>query len=328
MKVQVTLRHPFPNSPEYTGFDVRGTIMFPATRYWKREPPWLINENSTEIFKDFVPLYFSRAEDGGGQLLNADGFTLYFFPGFYIPGFDLPIFKYSKGKHAYGPDPDSTVNGYKLFTNDPDRRMFRVVDIISRTYHIAPPQGEFIFGYVVDACWAQPTTTPVTDPKNDFPFWANCEDGYILNVEQIHPFKNGTYGPPYYQEPYLGNPDERHVTAITVQVDPKSGEEWPTVINIWLMCPAITSDPFLQTHGVAYSMSPDDVLDKDGIIFTSYQWIYPGTYDAEPGDYLALFFVNPSAFNWGWDKDDDYWPLQIENPAFFDFITLEVIAGD
>jgi hypothetical protein len=327
MKVKVTLRHPFPNSPEYTGFDVRGTIMFPATRYWKREPQCLLNEHNEYIFKNFDPFYFSRAEDGGGQLLNADGFTLYFFPGFYIPGFDLPIFKYSKGKHAYGPDPDSTVNGYKLFTNDPDRRMFRVVDIISRTYHIAPPQGGFIFGYVVDACWAQPTVTPVTNPKNDFPFWANCEDGYVLESEQIKPFKTGTYGSPWvppHPPPIL----ERHVTSVTYQlyhVNCSSGV--PTNIPVWLMCPDITSDQQLKTYAVAHSMGKE-VLDFDAKVYKSYQGIRKGTYDAEPGSYLALLFVNPNLFEAGWREDDNYWPCQLKSTAFFDFIYLDVVAGD
>jgi len=196
IKFNVTLRHPFPNTPMYTGFDVRGTIIFPATKYWKREPPWIFKVSGGTLFENFDPFYFSRAEDGGGQLLNADGFTFYFFPGFNVPGFDLPIFKYKKGKYAVGKDPDSTVNGYKVFTNDPDRRMFLVTDMITRTYHISPPDGEFTFGYVVDACWTPPTKTPVTDPKNDFPFWANCEDGYIIKSEQMNPFKLGTYGPP------------------------------------------------------------------------------------------------------------------------------------
>ena len=42
IKVNVMLTHPFPTKPEYTGFDVRGTIMFPATRYWKSPttPVW------------------------------------------------------------------------------------------------------------------------------------------------------------------------------------------------------------------------------------------------------------------------------------------------
>ena len=329
-EVTVTLRHPFPNSPEYTGFDVRGTIMFPATRYWEREPNEIYTPDLEHLYTDgFTPLYFSRAEDGGGQLLNADGFTMYFFPGIEIPGFNQPIFKYSKGKQASGPDPDSTVNGYKVFTNDPERRMFLVTDVITRTYHIAPPQGEFTFGYVVDACWAQPTVTPVTDPKNDFPLWANCADGYVLELEQVNPFKTGTYGPPLWPNYNPDVPlDDRFVTAATIQV--YFQDEMPTCINTWLICPDLTSDPWLQKYGVAYSQTKHEMLDPERVIYKSYQGIYKGTYDAEPGEYLALLFVELDAFYSGWNKDDDdyYWPILIRNPAFFDFIYLEVIAGD
>jgi len=328
IKVDVTLRHPFPGTPFYTGFDVRGTMIFPATRYWQRKPMDLGTGDNKPLFQDFIPLYFSVAQDGGGQLLNADGFTLYFFPGFYIPGFDLPIFKYIKGQHAFGPDADSTVNGYKVFTNEPDRRMFLTTDVITRTYHIDPPDGEFIFGYVVDACWTPPTKTPVTDPKNDFPPWANCEDGYILNSEEYNPFKLGTYGPPAYPPwPILPEYEERFITATTVQIYPMS-DEWPTVVETWVICPDLTSDPYLQTHGVAYSQVTCEVLDPEGITFKSYQGIYMGSYDAQPGKYLALICVRNDAGEFGWFGDGGHWPIQLSSTQFFDFITLDAVAGD
>jgi len=328
IKVDVTLRHPFPGTPFYTGFDVRGTIIFPATRYWKREPPWIITGNDELIFQDFIPIYFSRAEDGGGQLLNADGFTLYFFPGFNVPGFDQPIFKYQKGQHAYGPDPDSTVNGYKVFTNDPERRMFLTTDAITRTYHIDPPDGEFVFGYVVDANWTPPIKTPVTDPKNDFPPWANCEDGYILDVEQYNPFKLGTYGAPTYPPwPIIPEYEERFITATTIQVYPR-GNPLPAHFETWVICPDLTSDPWLQTHGVAYSEVKCEVLDPEGITFKSYQGIYMGSYDAQPGKYLALICVCNDQTAFGWNKEYNPWPIMLRSTLFFDFLFLNAIAGD
>jgi len=310
IKVKVILTHPFPNSPEFTGFDVRGTIMFPATRYWEKSgPPWWCTKDFKLIFEDFIPLYFSRAEDGGGQLLNADGFTMYLFPGLYIPGFDAPIFNYSKGKHANGPDPDSTVNGYKLFTNDPDRRMFLVTDTVSRTYHISPPEGEFIFGYVVDASWAKPSVMPVTDPKNDFPFWANCEDGYILDSEQLEPFKTGTYGGPGSHLTY----DVTHETILTHEIDIND-------INSYLMCPDITSDPHLQTHGIAYGYHHENP--SPGIQTTS-QRIRFGTYEGPPGEYIALLYIVLNYYG----TEGDY-PIQNRVPIIIDFINLEVIDGE
>ncbi len=336
LKIPVSLSHPFPSAPLYTGFDVRGIILFPATRYWEREP----NDIKTAtvpveyIFPEDgpIPLYFSRAEDGGGQLLNADGFTMFFFPGWHVPGYDLPIFQYNKGIYANGLDPDSTINGYKLFTNDPNRRMFRTNETITRTYHIAATQGEFIFGYVVEASWAPPTATPVTDPANDFPFWANCEDGYVLEFEQIHPFKTGFYGPPSISPwppvaPWVYD-EERHVTAATLmlsQVDPE--DEAIEEIDIWLHCPDLSNNPDIQTHGVAYSKS-DFTVNSQTHIYNGYQWIGMGSFEAEPGQYVALLYVRPNLGRKGWDYEDNNWPAQLYYPAFFDFITLEVIAGD
>ena len=328
LNVNVTLRHPFTDQPKYTGFDVRGTIFFQATRFWKKEPPWIGTPKNEAIFTEYIPLYFSRVEDGGGQLLNPDGFTMYLFPGLHIPGFESPIFNYSKGKQANGPAPDSTINGYKVFTNDPDRRMFLVTDVITRTYHIDPPDGEFIFGYVVDACWTPPTKTPVTNPKNDFPPWANCEDGYILASEQIRPFKLKTYGPPtWIDKPVLPEYEERYVTATTVQIYPMT-DEWPTVVEIYLICPDLTSDPYLQTHGVAYSQTAHEVIDKDGIIFKSCQGIWKGTYDADPGKYVALLYVDLHLGQFGFKPGTNEWPVMLETPPFFDFVTLNAVAGD
>ena len=307
--VKVILSHPFPGKPRYTGFDVRGTIMFPATRYWEKKPMLIGDKEKNPVFEigGSVPLFFSRAEDGGGQLLNADGFTLYFFPGLEI-GPDQPIFKYSKGKYASGPDPDSTVNGYKLFTNDPDRRMFLVSDTISRIYHIAPPEGEFIFGYVVDASWAPPIDTPVTDPANDFPIYANCEDGYIVKVEQLEPFVLDTYIIGHTFWPW----DVTKATVIKIDSGFNNMESW-------LVCPDIIPDPELKAEPVAYT-NVSEYGDIPGT-FSQTQRIREGTYDAEPGEYLALVYMR--LYYPGPHFDD--WPFLLYSPVFFDFITIEVV---
>jgi len=309
MEVNVILSHPFPNQPKYTGFDVRGTIMFPATRYWEMKPMKIREKDNTPVFDPDgpVPLYFSRAEDGGGQLLNADGFTLYFFPGLDI-GPDQPIFKYSKGKFANGSDPDSTVNGYKLFTNDPDRRMFLVTDTICRTYHISPPEGEFVFGYVIDASWAPPVNQPVTDPANDFPFYANCEDGYIIETEQVNPFILDTYI--VGQTPWL-----REVTMATVVKHDFGFDN----MESWLVCPDIIPNPEFKDKPVAYTQVTE-YGELPGTQ-TQTQRICDGTYANEPGDYLALVFVRVYYFG----TDYEEWPILLNSPAFFDFVTIEVV---
>jgi len=310
MKVNVILSHPFPNQPKYTGFDVRGTIMFPATRYWEMRPMKISEKDKTPVFDPYgpVPLYFSRGEDGGGQLLNADGFTLFFFPGLDI-GPDKPIFKYSKGQYANGPDPDSTVNGYKLFTNDPDRRMFLVTDTISRTYHISPPEGEFVFGYVIDASWAPPINIPVTDPANDFPIYANCEDGYIIETEQVNPFILDTY--------IVGSTSwPREVTKATII---KQDIEFDTMES-WLVCPDIIPDPELKDEPIAYTHITE-YGDIPGS-FAQVQKIRDGIYNAVPGEYLALVFVQ-----YYYVPIENYadWPILLYSQAFFDFMTIEVV---
>ena len=330
-KVQVMLTHPFPQQPQFTGFDVRGTIMFPATRKWESAMGlWgikVVSDGSwiPDTLLDYMPVYFSLAEDGGGQLLNKDGYTFYLYPGLgsvLPPQYQAPIFNYSKGVHANGPDPDSTVNGFKLFTNDPERRMFKVDHTIVRTYHIAPPAGEFIFGYVVDACWAPPTTLPVTDPINDFPWWANCEDGYILGWEQANPFKTGVLQADYYlgRLEYLTRPNEvgpplqyvhGQIICPDITIIPESAKKWG-IANIL---------PIYQPNYLG-----------NGIFRSAYivsDYFFPSTaeFTAAPGQYTAVVIA-------GLGNVDDCGPPDVQypqlffKPPLFDIIKLEVMQGN
>jgi len=309
IKIKVMLTHPFPGQPQYTGFDVRGTIIFPATRHWMIHLPQYTIYNYMVYWE--TPAYFSRAEDGGGQLLNADGYTFYLFPGLYLgPEFEQPIFNYSKGQYAYGPDPDSTINGYKLFTNDPERRMFKTTDSINRTYHIDPPDGQFTFGYVVDASWAPATTTPVTDPKNDFPFWANCEDGYVLDSEQIAPFKTGTYPSPE-------NPQYYDVVRMTMTNHPcvelLSGTQ-----ALFMFCPDLVPTP----EGKSAIIATGQETEKLGAgIYRLTAEIRPGTWEGPPGEYNALLVGQIPYYKWWEDK----YPAQLLQPYYYDLIKLEVV---
>jgi len=314
IEIKVTLRHPFLAQPKYTGFDVRGTIMFPATRYWKTKG-YMYTVYQYPVFEGKIPLYFSRSEDGGAQLLNADGYTFYLFPGLDLgPEFDQPVFNYSKGVHAYGPDPDSTVNGFKLFTNDPQRRMFKVSDVISRIYHIAPPEGEFVFGYVVDASWAPPTKTPVTDPLNDFPFYANCEDGYVLESKQLTPFKTGGF--------YGG-----YEVAETKFLAYSNDDATMWAINSRVVCPDLAPPENPDNLGFYKGVvaTNDGMLwkiESPGIFSTKLSSVKT-TYDAPPGNYLGLVFT----FFCNYYPGSDY-PVLYFNAPLLDFITLDVVQGD
>lgn len=198
-KLTVWLRHPFPGHPEYTGFDVRGIVVFKATDYmgtWN----YSIYSSDGDNLMIWPLLNFSDPNKGGAALLNPDGYTFYLNPLLEYEDDNWeeppPILNYSKGKYAVGDSPDCTVNAYKLFSDGNPRRMFKTTDFISRTYHIKPPEeaGPFEFGYVVHACWAQPTTTPVTNPETDFPVEANCEDPWSVTIEQLQPIDYSVTG--------------------------------------------------------------------------------------------------------------------------------------
>jgi hypothetical protein len=205
-KVDVSIRHPFPGQPEYTGFDVRGTVVFAATHYWRDNKLWMQQWTpggpGEKYYVDDdggngVWLFFSRASAGGGQVLNNDGYSFYLHPGFppkpgWPPKPKLPIHNYQDGKYATASEAelDSTVNPYIEFHNVDERRMFTCDGFVTRTYHIDPPEGAFKFGYIVDASWAPPSNTPVTNPAIDFPDWANAEEGVILEINQVNPLSS------------------------------------------------------------------------------------------------------------------------------------------
>jgi len=197
--IDITLRHPFPGQKEYTGFDVRGTVVFPATHHWYHQGVFLWEPNTIkQIYPTVpgVPVFFSHSSAGGAMVLNPTGYSFYLFPDF-IPGtgYDNPINKYYKGKHATETeDLDSTVNPFIEFHSDQPRWMFLPGTVVTRTYHIKPLEGAFKFGYIVDASWAPPNVLPVSDPAVDFPDYANAEDPITVQFEQIAPLQNNKVG--------------------------------------------------------------------------------------------------------------------------------------
>jgi hypothetical protein len=165
---------------------------------------------------------------------------------------------------------------------------------------------------------------PVTDPKTDFPMWANCEDGYILDVEQINPFKLGYWSdsghddkPPFIQP-------ERVVISVTSCI-PQVPEPQVQPLLMWsyLFCPDLTTDPFIQGRGVGLGQGFIK-LDEEKHIYQSFLDYREGIYDGEPGTYIALVVVRPHNYGPGATT----WPRQIWMPSFFQFIDLEVVAGD
>jgi hypothetical protein len=168
----VQLTHPFKGYPEYTGFDVKGIIMFngsyeiPDTGQFAPVPD---------------PVTISWRETGDAEVLNPDGYSFRWYPG-YDSGSSLPIFNYWEGKYATG-TPNAQINAFLNFYSAENRHIFLVTDVISRTYKIYLPPGKpIVAGYAVEACWEPPTKMPVTDPVVDFPVSANQTEPYYFDV--------------------------------------------------------------------------------------------------------------------------------------------------
>jgi len=168
----VRIDHPFEGHPEYTGFDVKGIIMFDGSH--------VIPENGSAF-----PMYpedfrVSFRLMGDPELLNADGYTYRWCPT-YDSGSTKPIFNYMEGKYTSG-SPTANINGYLNFYNVEDRHIFEHNATVYRTYHIWLPPGPVTAGYAVEACWEPATNTPVTNPVEDFPISANQPEAYHFNI--------------------------------------------------------------------------------------------------------------------------------------------------
>ncbi len=171
LTVQIT--HPFPDNPEYTGFDVKGIIMFDGS-YVIPFAAQYVYPYGTSVNPSFFNV--SWAERGDPEVLNEDGYSVLWTP-WWDSGSTLPMFNYWPGKYSNG-SPSANINAYKNFYTDEDRHMFRVDGQVNRIYTICLPPGPVVAGYAIDACWAPPDVTPVTDPANDFPITANQPEPY------------------------------------------------------------------------------------------------------------------------------------------------------
>ena len=170
----VTIKHPFANHPEFTGFDVKGIIIFNGSHL-------MTTGNGATYWLELPPDQFrvSWRELGDPQVLNPDGYVRRWSLS-YDSGSDLPMFNYWKGKHANG-EPNADVNAYLNFCSTEERHMFAVDAKVTRTYKLWLPPGEpIVAGYAVEACWEPPTVTPVKDPLNDFPSSANQPEAYYV----------------------------------------------------------------------------------------------------------------------------------------------------
>ncbi len=167
----IQLSHPFPGLDQYTGFDVRGVVIFNGSEEWP----------STDVT---VP----RSELGDGELLNADGYTRLYNPVEFPPGsMGIGLWEYSQGVLAPPGLLSGSLNGYKAYHGAMDRRIFTTTSVGSAHYEIKRPDGPFLFGYAVDASWlaADPSLTGdpgIIDVPGDFSLDANCPEAYQLST--------------------------------------------------------------------------------------------------------------------------------------------------
>jgi len=190
LAVSISITHPY-NDPCYTGFDVKGIIMFPSSqlisdpeiyenRYGKPPSTWFMR--------------FASYRKGDAELMNPDGHTIIWAPDRQERQqwqFELeegyPIFGYYKGRMASGED-IGVINGFKTYYTHQNRHMFQPGYTVTRTFIIRPPaEGPIQASYAVYAHWAPPSVYPVKNPAVDFPPEANSPIPYEFRIEQVGP---------------------------------------------------------------------------------------------------------------------------------------------
>jgi len=194
VSVDISIRHPYWDR-RYTGFDVRGIIMFPATQYY---PDNTIRELIGIGPYPYWKLRIANHDYGDAELMNADGWTVawsaeegtgsysYGWDDKYAPE-DLPIFRYYPGRFSAGEDL-STLSAFKRFHSTDVRHMFEVGQTVTQTYIIRPPEtGPIVASYAVYAHWFPADNFPVIDPAADFPPEANSPLPYEYYITQDAP---------------------------------------------------------------------------------------------------------------------------------------------
>jgi len=179
--LDISLTHPFPDKPQFAGFDVRGILMTPGT----------------------LPLglqFFADTDET--RLENADGYTRWWNP---VEFTDPGIFGYTEGALANAASGalNATVNPYKYFADvfgpvagmemvtdepldsDEGRGVFSAGSTNTRRYSIRfplDPGPQIIYGYAVDCSWILPSPNPPEEIPDDFPIEANQPEPYRIDM--------------------------------------------------------------------------------------------------------------------------------------------------
>ena len=164
--LDIRITHPF-TEMELTVFDCRGIIMFDGTT--------VVNDSGDTV---------SLRNKGGGELLNAEGYTRLY--NFLTIGQGLE--GYLEGNLATPQPPTSTINGFICHNTPPEvtnpRNALLTSSSVTRTYELAfpSPPNPFVVGYAVDISWEVPDTIPVYDPMTDFPPEANSPEAWRIDL--------------------------------------------------------------------------------------------------------------------------------------------------
>lgn len=279
VSMDVSITHPF-DDPQFTGFDVRGIIMFEGHRQYPDNElrikaglePW--NEKVTPMQT------WSDHELGDAELMNPDGWTTYWSPTEYgLSNMDtkympteFPIFQNFPGKYANCENPAS-LNAFRRFWSNENRQMFEVNKTVTRTYIIRPPaEGPILASYAVFAHWAPPLKKPVTNPALDFPDIANAPLPYEFWITQDAPLD------PDKSMEENGSLVRWHVKFSTFPV------HWTTLVGI------ITDTLYYYNGSTSLIPHPNGIKDDYWMPFNTKPYeILPG---ALPGECIYVFRVD------------------------------------
>jgi len=269
INLTVQIRHPKPTKPEFTGFDVKGIIMFNGSYELPSVSPFAPYPD------DFL---ISWSELGDPEILNPDGYTVRWSPS-YVSGSNLPLLNYYPGKYANASS-TANLNAYLDFYTTEERHIFNVYGVTSREYHIYLPEGPVSAGYAIEACWFPPDNFPVNDPVNDFPVSANQEEPYFLNlvVNNGETFTEQEYccGCNVVDDPC----GDLHLES--EQWGPQDDDHFIDAIF------TLTPEPYLNSH--AYGMGKCPNPDEDWFQLACTEFNSP-TVSYPDGDYLGLVIV-------------------------------------
>ncbi len=286
ISIDISITHPYDN-PVYTGFDVRGIIMFPASQLYPDtelreligQPPW----EASWVHR------IASSEKGDAELMNPEGWTTIWAPGWPKDHqeFQLedgyPIFDYYPGKFASG-DNLGTINAFRRFYSSENRHMFEVGKTVTQTYVIRPPaQGPIQASYAIYAHWAEPLSIPVSDPAVDFGPEANSPMPFEMWITQ-----DSLIDP--------DAPPEERVKHIHWHI-----KTWDIGFEYWG-----AEDRNLTYHKGFTSLKPHPSGEADDYCLAGFDTddygLIPGAY---PGKWPYLFKV------WIQDPNEPWWPLQL-----------------